>query len=124
MYPAELKDLLWRFKAPRFVTATVVGGSLNDEKARKDLGLGSCGRIIFATGNELVESMVVPANCIPYASQRTAYWDDRQKRFTEGGLARGWLITLSSLVRDGLLIPHSKLLYLIGRPRDFARKPV
>ena len=114
MFPGEFLSILERHRHPRWPSIGVFCVERVNE-ARAAAGIEKCGTVWVANCLERRDLVVIPANCIPYTSIKSAEWDERQNRWKGGGLAQGWRPALETLVTKTYLEPSSELSWLIGK---------
>lgn len=122
MFPDELLRLMWEHKASRYNSCGVAVSDRTEED-RKHANLNPAGTMWFATRTVQDVLFVVPRNCLPYSSVRTKIWNEERAQFDyTGNLDRGWRSALESLLKDGYILPHEDLSYLIGKDTRQWRK--
>jgi hypothetical protein len=126
MFTWELMGLLWKHKNPRFDSCGVLK-TRHGNNPRKDANLGEAGSVWFSKPDERREVMTVPWGCIPYATIRTATFNEDTLRWEGGELIRGWRSILYNLVKVGYLLPSDELDVLVGEDTtalcpDWARR--
>lgn len=114
MYPGEFLSILHRFKHPRF-TGLKVDANRWGARSRDEVGLLPAGTILASTPYEQTVIMSIGQNCLPYSSIKTAYWQEDARLWRFGELQRGWRSAIEGLISQGVLHPHDRLTYLIGK---------
>ena len=113
--PAQFVRWLWEFKHPRWISIGVESNRWG-ARMRESVGIGPCGTVWASSDQEKDYSgIVVPCDCIPFTSIRSAVWDEDKTRFVGGALALGWRTALETLLKAGFLRGSRKLSYLIGK---------
>ena len=114
MYPGEFVSLIERHRHPRWPTIYIECNRWG-RRAREGTEFGDHGTIIVANLVEQRPLFVIPCNEIPCFTLMTARWDERQFKWTEGKLCRGWRDALTLLVKKSYLRPSEEMTFLLGR---------
>lgn len=114
MYPGELIELLYRFLHPRWISIGVACSDVVNAQRQTDTIFGRCGTVWVANAHDMRDLFVVPCDCLPYASIRTATWNEERTRWEDGSIVRGWRTTLAQLCASTYLKPDDELSWLVG----------
>lgn len=114
MYPGELLQHLRYFLHPRWISIGVACSTVVNNQRRSETIFGSCGTVWVANAHEMRDLFVVPCDCLPYASIRTATWNEQRTRWEDGEIVRGWRTTLAQLCASTYLKPDPELSWLVG----------
>jgi len=125
MYPGEFLAIVRRNLASRY-TSIDIDCNRWGQRAREEVGRVDAHGTIFTTDNAGGKEhwIVIPADCIPYTSIKTAHWIDAYRdsegnfkggRYEGGKLLRGWRGALETLLKNGVLRPGPELDWYIGK---------
>lgn len=115
MYPAEFVATLYQHRHPRWPSIGVIASRSMNQQRQRDTVFGSSGTIYVANITEFRDLFVVPADCLPYSSIKTATWNEASSRWENGEIVRGWRQALVALIRATYLAPSFELSWLIGQ---------
>ena len=127
MYPDEFVQLLRKHKAPRWHTIGVTSSQVTNWQRQKDTPFDQSGTVYVGGLDGYRDLFVVPCNCLPYTSIKTATWSEERARWENGIITRGWRTALNMLVKGTYLYPSPELSWLIGQdtfdlyPKEFRR---
>lgn len=114
MYPDEFLAVLRKHRHPRWPTIGVVASTVVNNHRQSETIFDASGTVYVANATEFRDLFIVPANCLPYTSIKTAEWDEPTARWKNGDIVRGWRTALHMLIRGTYLRPDQELSWLIG----------
>jgi hypothetical protein len=114
MYPDEFLSTLRRHRHPRWPSIGVIASTVANNHRRTDTIFGSSGTVYVAGIREMRDLFVIPCDCIPYSSIKTATWNEERTRWENGEIVRGWRQALTSLIKATYLEPGPELSWLVG----------
>jgi hypothetical protein len=125
MYPDEFLAVLREHRHPRWPTIGVACSAVTNAQRQTDTIFDASGTVYVANCYVFRELFVVPCNCLPYSSIKTATWSEERTRWENGEIVRGWRLALVMLIKASYLEPSPRLSWLIGQdtfamfPREY-----
>jgi hypothetical protein len=114
MYPGEFVAILHRHRHPRWPTLGVASSAVTNAQRQTDTIFSRSGTLYVANVHLLRSLFVVPADCLPYSSIKTATWNEERTRWENGEIERGWRGALVTLLKTTYLEPSPELSWLVG----------
>ena len=114
MYPDEFVATLRTHKHPRWPTIGIACSRVANQQRESETLFGSSGTVYVANVHQIRDLFVVPCDCLPYTSIKTATWNEERTRWENGEIVRGWRQALTSLIQTTYLEPSRELSWLVG----------